>query len=133
MNNKGQTLVRRYIMNNKGQTLILFVLLLPIIFIIFSLIIDLGLLHIDKRSIENNLYDAVEYYLTSDDINKKEKVKEVLKNNLNDIDIFIDDTSDYVLIKVTKERNSAFSKIFNLNKVTISYKGLKNTNKIIKG
>lgn len=120
-------------MNNKGQTLILFVLLLPIIFIIFSLIIDLGLLHIDKRSIENNLYDAVEYYLTSDDINKKEKVKEVLKNNLNDIDIFIDDTSDYVLIKVTKERNSAFSKIFNLNKVTISYKGLKNTNKIIKG
>ena len=49
--------------NNKGQTLVIFIIILPIILTIFTLVIDLGILYISKRNVENNVSNAIEYYL----------------------------------------------------------------------
>ena len=67
-------------MNNKGQILIIFVIMLPILLIILSIAIDLGLLYVDKRNMDNNLKDAVTYYLNhKEDYLIEENTKTLLK------------------------------------------------------
>ena len=50
-------------MNSKGQVLVMFIIILPVLLIIFTLVAELGLSYIEKRNISSNTYDAVEYYL----------------------------------------------------------------------
>ena len=117
-------------MNNKGQVLIIFVILLPIFLMILALVIDLGLLSIEKRKISNNTYDAVEYYLSNPNI---EKTIKLLESNLEDIKVNIEDKKDYVEIIVKKEYKSLYTIISNDQEINITYKGIKETKKIIKG
>jgi len=122
-------------MNNKGQTLVIFVIVLPIILIIFTLIIDLGFMHVEKRNIDNNVYTSVEYYLENineEDVNKK--TKNLLQKNINNIDnIIINETDDYIEIGIVKTRKSVYSIILNKEEINIKYKGFKEDKKIIKG
>ena len=116
-------------MNNKGQVLIIFVILLPIFLLIFTFIIDLGLLSIEKRKISNNIYDALEYYLDNID---KEKTIKLLEKNLDNIEIDIIDDADYVEIIVSKKYKGIYNVIYD-NEINITYKGNKETKEIIKG
>jgi len=117
-------------MNNKGQVLVVFVILLPIFLTILTLVIDLGLLSIEKRKISNNTYDAVEYYLNNND---KEKTVKLLESNLNDVEIKINDNNEYIEINVIKEYKSLYTIISNDQEINITYKGIKNNKEIIKG
>ena len=92
--------------------------------------IYLGLLSIEKRKISNNTYDAVEYYLES---NNKEKTIKLLENNLSDIEINISDNNEYVEITVIKEYKSLYTIISNDQEISITYKGMKDNKEIIKG
>lgn len=116
-------------MNNKGQVLVVFVILLPILIIIFTFVVDIGLLSIEKRKISNNTYDAVEYYLENLD---KEKTINLLNSNLEDIKIDIIDEDIYVIISVEKNYKGIFNIIYD-NKIIVTYKGNKETKEIIKG
>lgn len=116
-------------MNNKGQVLIIFVILLPIFLLIFTFIIDLGLLSIEKRKISNSTYDALEYYLDNID---KEKTIKLLEKNLDNIEIDIIDDADYVEIIVSKNYKGIYNVIYD-NEINITYKGNKETKEIIKG
>ena len=116
-------------MNNKGQVLVVFVILLPILLLIFTFVVDIGLLSIEKRKIINNTYDAVDYYLESLD---KEKTINLLNSNLEDIKIDIKDEDIYVIISVEKEYKGIFNIIYD-NKIVVKYKGNKETKEIIKG
>lgn len=121
-------------MNNKGQVLIIFVILLPIFLMILATVIDLGLLSIEKRKISNNTYDAVKYYLDNiDNTNIKEKTVKLLKSNLDDIDIEIIETNEYVEISVTKDYKSLYTIISNDQNINITYRGIKTNKEIIKG
>ena len=108
--------------------------MLPIFLMVLALVIDLGLLSIEKRKISNNTYDAVEYYLNNvDDISIKEKTIKLLENNLNDIEIDLIDSTDYIEINVEKEYKSLYTIISNDQKISITYKGIKESKEIIKG
>ena len=122
-------------MNNKGQTLVVFVIILPILLMVFTLIVDLGFLYIEKRNIDNNVYDSVEYYLDNiTDENIENKINKLLNKNIKDIDdIVINETDEYIEIKVSKIRKSLFSIITKDNQINIIYKGIKESKKIIKG
>lgn len=121
-------------MNNKGQVLIIFVIMLPIFLMILALVVDLGLLSIEKRKIRNNTYDAVEYYLNNiDNPEKVEKTTKLLENNLNDIDIKIIDNNEDIVITVTKNYKSLYTIISNDQEIKITYKGIKESKEIIKG
>lgn len=122
-------------MNNKGQTLVMFVLVLPILFIILTLVIDLGFLYIEKRNVSNNVVDAVEYYLENmEDISINSKVQELLNKNIEGIaQINIDDTHDNVKINVIKEHSGIYSVLPFNQKIDITYIGDKNSKEIIKG
>ena len=117
-------------MNNKGQVLVLFVILLPIFLTILALVIDLGLLSIEKRNLDNNTYEAIEYYLEKND---KEKTIKLLENNLNDVKIDINDYDQYVTIIVKKDYKSLYTIISNNQEIKIVYKGIKDSKEIIKG
>lgn len=120
-------------MNNKGQVLVSFIIILPIILILFTLVVDLGLLYVDKRNISNNVKDAVEYYLKNkEDLNVEENTKKLLNKNISDIEININNNEEFVEITVIKKQNR-LSIVSNNDEITITYKGIKDTNKIIKG
>ena len=109
-------------MNSKGQVLVIFVILLPIFLMIFTFIIDLGMLSIEKRKCDNNTYDALEYYLDS---NNKDKTIKLIENN-------IEDSENSVEISVSKEYKGIYNIIYD-NEIKITYIGNKETKKIIKG
>lgn len=122
-------------MNNKGQALVIFVVILPILLIIFTLIIDLGFLYLEKKNISNNVIDSLEYYLNNiEDKNIDIKIKKILNENIKGIEnIAINNTNDYIEINVFKTRKSLYSIITNSTDINISYKGNKINKKIIKG
>ena len=122
-------------MNNKGQTLVIFVIVLPILLIMFTLIIDLGFLYIEKRNISNNVYDSVEYYLENiDDEEVKNDVEKLLNKNVKNIeDIKIKENEEYVEIYLTKTRKSLYSIITHDTKISVNYIGYKENKEIIKG
>ncbi len=67
-------------MNNKGQVLVAFVLLTPIMIMFTALIIDTGILYIDKRKLDYTVRDAVTYAFSDTSLDKvdalfKEKYK----------------------------------------------------------
>jgi len=122
-------------MNNKGQTLVIFVIVLPILLMMLTLIIDLGFLYIEKRNISNNVSDAVEYYLdNSNDTDIENKVTKLLNKNIKNIeDININNNLEYVEINVSKTRKSLYSIISHDTDINITYIGYKDSKKIIKG
>ena len=83
-------------MNNKGQTLALFVIIIPLILLLFIYIVDIGNLYLEKRKINNTLEYALEY--------KKENknVEEYINKNIDDVDeiIILDDE---IIIKKNKK------------------------------
>ena len=122
-------------MNSRGQTLVIFVIILPILLIMLTLVIDLGFMYIEKRNIENNVYDSVKYYLENiDEENINDKVNKLLHKNIKDIDkLIINDEESYVEIKVSKVRKSIYSIITNDTETSVNYKGYKENKRIIKG
>ena len=121
-------------MNNKGQTLVIFVIVLPILLIMLTLIVDLGFLYIEKRNIDNNVYSSLKYYLENiNDNDIKGKVRKLLNKNIKELDINIDETNEYVEISVSKKHKSLYSIITHNTTIDISYKGMKESKRIIKG
>ena len=116
-------------MNSRGQVLVIFVILLPIFLMIFTFVIDLGMLSIEKRKIDNNTYDALECYLDSND---KDKTIKLIENNIEDIEVEIIDSENSVEISVSKEYKGIYNIIYD-NEIKITYIGNKETKKIIKG
>lgn len=120
-------------MNNRGQVLVIFVIILPIIMLLLTLVVDLGLIYIEKRKINVNVEDTIKYYLNNlDDTDVKNKAEILLNNNLDDIEIVINDSENYVEITVNKTYKCVFGSILN-NNIKVKYSGNKETKKIIKG
>lgn len=115
-------------MNHKGQVLVLFVLLLPILLLLASLIIDTGISYMEKRKIEATVKDTVSYALDhlDDDINfTKKKMTDLLNKNIIDIyDLKIDIQNRIVKIQIEKRIKTIFSGIGKSGKtIKLSYKG----------
>ena len=120
-------------MNSKGQTLVMFIILLPIILLMFVFTVDYGLLSLEKRKLVNNTYDAMEYYLENVNQNDvEEKTIKLLLSNLSDADVNITNTNDIVEIEVKSNYNSLINAITNKDLI-IKYTGIKESKEIIKG
>ena len=123
--------------NNRGQVLIAFILLLPVLFMFMGLLIDVGYLYIEKRSVDNNIKDALEYslkYIEQDDNTIENKIKNQLKLNIdkiNSLDIKIE--NKIIDVKLEKVKESIFSVIFSKFEYKISshYRGYINDEEII--
>lgn len=122
---------------NRGQVLAVFILILPVLFILSGLIIDCGYLYIEKRNVDNNIKDVLEYGLKSNetDINVlKNKIKRQLNLNIDDIELIdIEIENKDIEINLEKTKTGIFTVIFSKfdYKVTSHYRGYINKDKIV--
>ena len=90
-------------MDNKGQSLVLFVLLMPILFILFLTIGDIGNLMVSQDKYDNDIKSAIRYGLKhKEEDNVNEKIKAILDYSISeDKEIIMDDGK--IEIKVLKK------------------------------
>lgn len=110
-------------LNNKGQSLVIFILIIPIILLLFVLIYDVADAIYEKNRLSNTSYLAIEYALDNiNSIDENSVVDYILKNsdNLNNISVIIDDGK--VDIELGKNIKGFFGKSFNFDLVEIKTK-----------
>lgn len=119
-------------MNNKGQTLVVFIILLPVLFLFLGLVYDFGLISLENKKIKNNIEEIISYSLDNlEEENLTLKIKENLENNLGSIKTNITLENNIVLINVKKEIKTIFIKKQINNQINITYKGYLDNNKKI--
>ena len=95
-------------LNNKGQSLVMFVLVIPILLLVFILVIDIGNAFLQKQELDNINYLTIEYGL----------------DNISD--------NNKIIITTKKNITGIFAKNFKLLEIKSSYSGyIENNKKII--
>ena len=115
-------------MNNKGQTLVLFIALIPFIFILFVFVFDISKLYSEKAKLNNIAETSIRYTLME---NKSiNSVKEnILKNDKN---IKIDSITQNSIC-LSKQEEPVFGSVIGKDKFIIRscFKGKIVNNKLI--
>jgi len=120
-------------MNRNGQVLALFALLLPLILMCLALIIDTGLLYMEKRRVDLVVKDIVEYGMENINSITENELHDLLDRNLNDIRDKQIAMSDGILrVTVTLDKKSIFAGILGEDRYEIktTYKGMFEQEKI---
>lgn len=86
-------------LNNKGQSLILFVIMLPILLLIFVLVIDIGKVIVLKQELDNINNIVLDYGMDNlDKVNIEDELIDLVKlnnNEIDEIDIYVKDNKIY--------------------------------------
>ena len=115
-------------MNSKGQTLVVFVLFLPVLVIVITMIINKSNMYYDKRNMENIAKEAINYGLNNiEDENIEDKIKIFISKNIEcEKEIKIEDGE--IRVTLIKE-NKTIKKILGYGNIKIKYKGKIEDNK----
>lgn len=118
-------------MKNKGQVLAVFVILLPILILLVGMLLDYGLLVIDKHEIETKIKHIVKTSL--EDNLTEEEINRLLVTNLESIESKEVIVNTKVEVKVTVTLKTIFTYLFNTKKQTFTliYQGEKTEENII--
>ncbi len=100
-------------MNNKGQTLVLFVTLLPFIFILLVLVLDISFLSSEKTKLDNIATSSLKSAMNYKDFNQ---IKLNIKKNDKDIKI---EKLTQNNICLSKKANPIFGKVIGFNNYNI--------------
>lgn len=114
-------------MNRRGQVLILFITLLPLILMCVALIIDTGLLYMEKRHVDLVVKDTTIYGMKNIESVTEKELYDLLEKNIDDIKEKRVVINDGILrISVSLDKNGLFSGIFNEDRYEIKseYKGM---------
>ena len=101
-------------MNNKGQSLIMFVILLPVILLFVIYIVVLSNNYLEKNHLSLMIKDNLKIIL-SKDIRDIDKIKNVLKENDNEVIINID--NDMIKIENKSLKKGLFNNIYKLQEI----------------
>jgi Flp pilus assembly protein TadG len=121
-------------MNNKGQSLVLFVLVIPITFMVLLMVYDIGNMVLLKNELNDINYLVVDYGIDVMALDgKEEKVRELINKNKNDIDnIEITFEDDKVYVTLEDSVNMTAINNIKIFKIKSSYVGyIDNGEKII--
>lgn len=122
--------------NNKGQVLVMFILLLPVVLLLLGLVVDTGLLFIEKRNIDGSIKEAIAYRFESN-LSENELdsvVNNLLVTNINNINSSeVNISNDYIKITVNKQFDSAFALLFNRSfyEISATYVGYISAGKLV--
>ncbi len=103
-------------MNNRGQTLIIFILLLPLAFLLMAFIIDTSLIVMEKTKLESTTRTILKTtYKMKEDSDYETKVIELYQKNEIPIDnLMIENKEQSLKITNTYEKESIFGKIIGI-------------------
>ncbi len=122
-------------MNNKGQSLVLFVLLLPILFLILYMVYEVGMMTLLKTELNNINYLALDYGVNNiEKDNIEDEIKNLILKNKSDIDnIMIEVNDNKVIIMLEDKLDNRISLIKNRNLFTVKskYIGYLEDNKLV--
>lgn len=104
-------------LNNKGQTLVIFIILIPIIIIVLGIIIDIGLMGLDKVKVKNSMKDAIEYGLKND--SSKEEIRDLIDKNIKYEKVDIN-MGDEITIHLIYQYKTIFNLVNNKADFTIT-------------
>ena len=115
-------------MNKKGQTLVLFVIFLPVIIILCSILIDESLIYYNKVKLSSLTRTIIKNNIDTQD--KNDIIKLYRDNNIED-EIIVKIT-DGINVKFETQIDSFLGNIINKDKyvIKINIKGYKEDNKI---
>lgn len=111
-------------MNSKGQTLVSFIILIPILFMLLGLIVDVSYASYQKRKIENNLKYTVRVSLEKN--LDEDEIKKLLYTNIGSLNDYKISYEDGVLsIYISKSVDGVFKNLFNnsIKEINVIYKG----------
>ena len=94
-------------MNHKGQVFVLFVLLLPLFCMLAMYIVDNGIILYEKHQLEEINKLAISYALMNRETTK-DKIKEIIRKNEEDVDSIRVNIDESVQIEIKKEIRSIF-------------------------
>ena len=119
-------------MDSKGQTLVIFVLILPILLLLFALIWEVGNLGLTTNKYETEIKDTIEYGLNHlDDENLEEVLTNLLKANL-DGDISVEINNQVIKVNVKQKYDALFNNLLNNRfDIDLTYNGYIENNKFI--
>ena len=100
-------------LNNKGQSLVLFVVIMPIILLMFVLVYDIGNAMYEKNKLSNVSYMVIDYALDKVDENDLIDLIDKNTNNLSSVSVLIDNGK--VNVTLTKTIKGTFGKVFNFD------------------
>lgn len=120
-------------MNNKGQTLVIFIIMIPIILLIFTLIIDLGYVSKEKIKIDSTLRVIIRNVLEKETFSKEMIDDLIEKNELTYDNYKYSYENGLLKINITKNIKSILGKIINTDiyKIEIKLTGYIENDKII--
>lgn len=115
-------------MNNKGQTLVLFVIILPFLFIIVSFIVDTGLLSLEKNKINNTVKDSIKDVMKNN--RNSDELVNLINKNIDNVKIdYLSMESGILYLQISKEYNGIiFNQKYNIK---LSFKAYMEDNKVI--
>ena len=113
-------------LNNKGQSLVAFIIILPIILFVMAIVIDIGLMGVQKRKVNNVIKSTIEYGLKHN--SSEEWLKEMIDKNIKYQNIEIAINED-IYITLEYEYDQIFGFIKD-NKVQVRYHGTKENGKV---
>lgn len=119
-------------MNNKGQVLVVFIILIPILFMLIGIIFDVCYASYEKGKIENDL----EYILkTSLENNLSEsEIEDLLDKNIDNIENYnISFDNNVLSIYIDANVDGVFKNLFDnpIEKISVSYRGYISDDKIV--
>ena len=120
-------------MNNKGQTLVIFIIMMPIILLIFTLVIDLGYVSKEKIKIDSTLRVIIRNVLEKETFSKEMVDDLIEKNELTYDNYKYSYENGLLKINITKNIKSILGKIINTDiyKIEIKLTGYIENDKII--
>ena len=101
-------------LNNKGQSLVLFVVIMPIILLMFVLVYDIGNAMYEKNKLSNVSYMVIDYALDNmDKVDENDLIDLIDKNtnNLSSVSVLIDNGK----VNITLTKKGTFGKVFNFD------------------
>ena len=119
-------------MDSKGQTLVIFVLILPILLLLFALIWEVGNLGLTINKYETEIKDTIEYGLNHlDDENLEDILTNLLKANLAG-DINVEINNQVIKVNVKQKYDALFNNLLNNRfDIDLNYNGYIENNKFI--
>ena len=115
-------------MNKKGQALVIFVIFLPVILIIGTYVIDLGLAKLNENKVNQLTREVTEYGLRNIENNPRDKMIKLIYQNDENIDTYkinIDEENKTVIVNVEESSKGVFGSIAGRDfyKINVTYKG----------
>lgn len=121
-------------MNSRGQSLILFVLLVPVMFLILMMVYDIGSMALLKNELDDINYMVLDYgldHLSEEGIDSK--LEEIIVKNKQDINASVSIVEDKIYVILDDNINNKLSIINKITSVKSSCVGyMEDDKKVIK-